>query len=156
MWKFPQEEWILCVNYSHLIKIHVAHLPEMAEKKDVEYLIVCINTALNGILWWWGLFLDYTPSCCLLIVEFHFGSVVMRRWFDARLLKNELSWLSWIKLLLNWHTQIVTKLTTVYGKFVIIYVYHIYYLVAAKSLEKNIVLLEYKAKVLSVVLVLTE
>lgn len=29
------EQRILCVNYSQVIKIHVAHLPETAEKKMV-------------------------------------------------------------------------------------------------------------------------
>lgn len=33
MWKFLQEERILCVNYSQVIKINAAHLPETAEKK---------------------------------------------------------------------------------------------------------------------------
>lgn len=30
--RFPQEERILCVNYSAVIKIHAAHLPETTEK----------------------------------------------------------------------------------------------------------------------------
>lgn len=32
MWKFLQER-ILGVNYSQVIKIHAAHLPETAEKR---------------------------------------------------------------------------------------------------------------------------
>ncbi len=69
MWNFLQEQRILCVNYSQVIKIHAAHLPETAGKKDVEYLIVCINTVLNGVLWGWGLFLDYKLSGSSLIIE---------------------------------------------------------------------------------------
>lgn len=42
MWKFPQEERILCINYSQVIKIHAAHLPEMAVKKKMLNIWLCV------------------------------------------------------------------------------------------------------------------